>query len=201
MILNLLDYLLKKEESNMYLIIGLGNPEPQYLKTRHNMGFDVINKIAKKYEIEVIKSKFKAFYGTGNINGKKVILLKPQTYMNSSGEAIKKYIDFYRIPFQNILVIYDDMDTDIGCIRVRKQGGAGSHNGMKSLIRELGTEEFSRVRIGIGVPKNKEDKINYVIGRIKDEEYEKLEKGQDKAVEAVECFVKVGIDDAMNKFN
>lgn len=185
----------------MYLIVGLGNPEPEYSKTRHNMGFDVINKIAKKYDIELSRSNYNALYGTGIIEGKKVILVKPQTYMNSSGEAIKKFIDFYKIPLENVIIIYDDMDTDIETIRIRPKGGAGSHNGMKSVIYELQSENFARIRVGIGRPKGEFDKVDFVIGAIPDEEYINLQKGQNEAVEAVVCYIKNGIDNVMNKFN
>lgn len=185
----------------MYLIVGLGNPEPEYSKTRHNMGFDVINKLAKKYEIELSKSNYKAIFGSGIIEGKKVILVKPQTFMNASGEAIKKYVDFYKIPLEKVLVIYDDMDTDVGKIRIRAQGGAGSHNGMKSVVGELGTENFPRIRVGIGKPKDEFDRIDYVIGSISNEEYIKLQEGQEKATDAVTDYILHGINDAMNNFN
>ncbi len=185
----------------MYLIVGLGNPEPEYAKTRHNMGFDVINKIAKKYDIELSRSNYNAIFGTGIIEGKKVILVKPQTFMNSSGEAVKKYVDFYKIPLEDLLVIYDDMDTDIGAIRVRTKGNAGSHNGMKSMINELNSVNFPRIRVGVGRPKDEFDKIDYVIGQVSDEEYLELQKGQDKAVDATICYIKDGIDNAMNTFN
>jgi len=185
----------------MYLIVGLGNPEPEYAKTRHNMGFDVINKIAKKYDIELSRSNYNAIFGTGIIEGKKVILVKPQTFMNLSGEAVKKYVDFYKTPLEDVLVIYDDMDTDIGSIRVRAKGNAGSHNGMKSMIKELNSVDFPRIRVGVGRPKDEFDKIDYVIGQVADEEYVELQKGQDKAAEAAICYIKDGIDSAMNTFN
>lgn len=185
----------------MYLIVGLGNPEPEYSRTRHNMGFDVINKIAKKYEIELTRTNYNAIYGTGIIEGEKVILVKPQTFMNLSGEAVEKYVHFYKIPFENIMVVYDDMDTEIGSIRIRAKGGAGSHNGMKSMIAELGTENFPRIRVGIGRPKDEFDRIDYVIGQITDEEYMNLQIGQDKAAEAVVYYIKYGIDNVMNNFN
>ena len=116
----------------MYLIVGLGNPEEEYSHTRHNMGFDVINKIAKEYEIEVTRTKFNGLYGSGIIEDEKVILLKPQTYMNLSGECIKPFLDFYKLSPENLIVIYDDIDTMPGTIRIRKKGGPGTHNGMKS---------------------------------------------------------------------
>jgi len=185
----------------MFLLIGLGNPEPEYSKTRHNMGFDTINKIAKKFDIKISKEKFEGLYGTGNINGEKVILLKPQTYMNLSGKCIKKYIDFYKINLSNIIVIYDDMDVEIGEIKVRKMGGPGTHNGMKSVIQELQSEEFPRVRVGIGRTDEPYEMIDYVIKPVSDEEYSMLDKGTDKAKEAVIEFLKNGIDSAMNKYN
>lgn len=190
-----------KKEKNMYLIIGLGNPEPEYSRTRHNMGFDVINRLAKKYEIELSRSNYQAIFGSGIIEGEKVILVKPQTFMNASGESIKKYVDFYKIPLEKVLVIYDDMDTDVGKIRVRAKGGAGSHNGMKSVVEELGKEDFPRIRVGIGRPKDEFDRIDYVIGVIPDEEYVELQEGQEKAVGATIYYILHGIDEAMNHFN
>ena len=185
----------------MYLIIGLGNPEPEYSRTRHNMGFDVINMLAKKYEIELSRSNYHAIFGSGIIEGEKVILVKPQTFMNASGEAIKKYVDFYKISLEKVLVIYDDMDIEPGIIKIRKKGGAGSHNGMKSVVAELNSEDFARIRVGIGTPKFKDDSINYVIGAIPKEEIEILDEGTTKATEAMLSILKDGIDNAMNKFN
>lgn len=185
----------------MYLIVGLGNPEKDYSNTRHNMGFHVINKLAKQYEIEVTKSKFKGLYGNGTIEGKKVILLKPQTFMNLSGESIKEIVQFYKIDIEQIIVIYDDIDIEPGIIKVRKMGGAGTHNGMKSVISKLNTQLFKRVRVGIGMPEKKQDLIEYVIGAISDEDKAKLDKGTDLAKDAVIEIIKNGIDIAMNKFN
>ena len=185
----------------MYLIVGLGNPEEEYSKTRHNMGFNAINKIADQYGIKVNKSKFQGLYESAIIEGKKVMLIKPQTYMNLSGECIKQFVDFYKIPNEDILVIYDDMDIEPGKIKIRKKGGAGGHNGMKSIIKMLGTEEFARIRTGIGRPKHNGDDINYVIGAIPEEEIPKLQDGVEKAKEAVIEILKNGIDSAMNKLN
>lgn len=184
----------------MYLIVGLGNPENEYSNTRHNMGFWTINEISKNNNIEVNKSKFKGLFGTGIIQGKKVMLLKPQTYMNLSGEAIKEVVDFYQIK-DNIIVIYDDIDTEKGCIRIRKKGGPGTHNGMKSIVENLKTIDFARIRVGIGQPKYKNDIINYVIGKIPEEEQVILQQGTKKAAMAVEELLKNGIDIAMNKYN
>ena len=185
----------------MYLIVGLGNPEEDYSKTRHNMGFNVINKLSQKYNIEVNKNKFDALFGSGEIEEKKVILLKPQTFMNLSGKSIIQAINFYKIDIKNIIVIYDDVDVEKGKIRIRKQGSSGSHNGMKSVIEELQTESFTRVRVGIGKPEFKSDMINYVIGAIPEQEIKVLEEGVEKAKEAVIEILKNGTDIAMNKFN
>lgn len=185
----------------MYLIVGLGNPEPEYSKTRHNMGFDVINKLSKKFNIEVQKEKYNSLYGTGIIEDEKVILLKPQTYMNLSGEAVKPFMDFYKVKPENIIVIYDDIDIETGTIKIRKKGGAGTHNGMKSVVHELNTEEFPRIRVGTGSKEKIFNLINYVITRVDDDEYVKLENGIVKAAQAVEEILKIGIDNTMNKLN
>ena len=185
----------------MYLIVGLGNPEKEYGNTRHNMGFDTINEIAKNNNIDINKNKFKGLYETLNLQNQKAILLKPQTYMNLSGESVREIVDFYNIEPQNIIVIYDDIDIEKGHIKIRKKGGAGSHNGMKSVVQELGRTDFARIRVGIGQPEFKSDMINYVIGKVPKEEQEILHQGVKKAAEAVEEILKNGIDIAMNKFN
>ena len=130
-----------------------------------------------------------------------MILLKPQTFMNLSGQCIKTFMDFYKIPIENVLVIYDDMDVEIGSIKLRKKGGPGTHNGAKSVVHELVSEDFPRIRVGIGKPVDEYDAIDYVIGQVEEETYEKLKVGIDKAADAVEEFLKNGIDNAMNKFN
>lgn len=185
----------------MYLIVGLGNPEPEYSYTRHNMGFDVINKIAKKYGIDISRTKFNGLYGSGIINNEKVILLKPQTYMNLSGQSIKPFVDFYKIPIEDVMVIYDDMDVEVGSIKIRKKGGPGTHNGAKSVVHELVTEDFPRIRVGIGRPVDEYDAIDYVIGKMDEEIYKSLEKGIDKAADAAIYYTEHGIDNTMNKFN
>ena len=185
----------------MYLIVGLGNPEEDYSQTRHNMGFNVINKIAEQYEIEVTKRKFKGLYGIGTIEGEKAILLKPKTYINISGESIEEIIKFYKIEEEQLIVIYDDIDVEPGAIRIRKSGGAGTHNGMKSVIQKINTKNFKRIRVGIGKPENKEELIEYVIEAINEEDKQKLEKGVELAKQATIEIIKNGIDKAMNKFN
>ena len=183
----------------MYLIVGLGNPEEDYSNTRHNMGFDTINKIGKEFNIEINKKKFKGLCGTGIIEEEKVILLKPQTFMNLSGESIKEALDFYKVENDKIVVIYDDMDIDLGTIKIRKKGNSGSHNGMKSVVKYLGTE-FPRIRVGIGKPEDG-DFIRYVIGPIPEKEKEILDKATTIAKDAVVEIIKSGVDNAMNKFN
>ena len=185
----------------MYLIVGLGNPENEYSHTRHNMGFDTINQIAKNNNIQITKNKFKGLCESTIIQKQKVILLKPQTYMNLSGEAIKEARDFYNVKPEEIIVIYDDIDIEKGKIKLRKKGGPGSHNGMKSVVQELSTTDFIRIRVGIGQPEFKSDMINYVIGKVPEEEQKILQQGTKKAAEAIEEILKNGIDIAMNKFN
>ena len=185
----------------MYLIVGLGNPEPEYSNTRHNMGFDVLNAISRKNKIEICKRKFNGLYGMGELVNQKVILLKPQTYMNESGKSVIKAKEYYKIPNENIIIIYDDIDLEVGVVKLRKKGGAGTHNGMKSVLEFLKTGDFVHIRIGTGKPMFKELLIPHVIGKLSDEEYEKLVPSIEKAAEAVPVILKDGIDMAMNKFN
>lgn len=185
----------------MYLIVGLGNPEQEYSGTRHNMGFDVLNEIANEYKIEINKNKFNALYTKCNIEGQEVILLKPQTYMNLSGNSVREVVNFFKIKTDEILIIYDDMDINPGTIKIRKKGSAGGHNGVKSVIEKLGTTEINRIRVGIGSAKTNEDRIKYVIGSVKKEDKEILRQGVLKAKDAVIEILKNGIDRAMNKCN
>ena len=185
----------------MYLIVGLGNPEKEYGKTRHNAGFNVINKLAEEYEIEVSKSNFKGLCGTGIIEGKKVLLLKPQTYMNLSGESIVEAKNFYKLSDSDLIIVYDDVDLEPGNIRVRREGSSGTHNGVKSVIYNLNTDKFARVRIGIGQPDGNLDIIAHVIKPLTKEEQEELDIGVTKGKEAVIEIIKNGEDAAMNKFN
>ena len=178
----------------MYLIVGLGNPESDYSKTRHNMGFNVINKLSEKYGIEVNKSKFKGLVGNGIIEGEKVLLLKPQTFMNLSGESIIEAMNFYKIELDELIVIYDDIDVEPGNIRIRRNGSAGTHNGMKSIIEHIKTENFTRIRVGM-------DMIAHVIGHIPEEEVNTLDEGVNIARDAVIEIIKNSIDSAMNKYN
>ena len=185
----------------MYLIVGLGNLEPEYSQTRHNMGFDVINKLSEKYNIKVEKKGLDSLYGTGIIENEKVILCKPQTFMNLSGDAIIKFIRFYKIDLSKVIIIYDDIDLNVGDVKIRKKGGAGTHNGMKSVIDNLGTTEFPHVRIGTGKPIEKTNLIEYVIGKLTKEEYEQLKESINIGAEAVSQIIKNGIDNSMNIIN
>lgn len=185
----------------MYLIIGLGNPEEEYSKTRHNMGFDVINKLAKQYNIEISRKKFNSLYGMGYINNEKVILVKPQTFMNNSGQAVIQFINFFKIDKQHIIVVYDDLDVIPGKIKIRKKGSAGTHNGMKSVIEQINFTDFTRIRVGIGNPEFKNDLLNYILSKIPDEEYEILKEGIEKAQKAITEIIENGVDSAMNKYN
>ena len=185
----------------MYLIVGLGNPEADYSNTRHNMGFNVINKLAREYKIDISRKKFNSEYESTIIEGQKVILVKPQTFMNNSGEAVIEFVNFYKPDTENVIIIYDDVDIQPGKIRIRKNGSSGSHNGMKSIIHCLGKEEFPRIRVGIGKPEEDTDMIEYVIGAVPEDEKEKLDSGVEDAKSAVIELLKNGIDSAMNKYN
>ena len=184
----------------MKLIVGLGNPEKDYSQTRHNMGFNVLNLLAKEYDIDISRNKFEAEFGSGIIENEKVILIKPQTFMNSSGRSVIEFVKFYKISLENLIVVYDDIDIDVSDIRIRKTGSPGSHNGMKSIVNILADDRFPRVRVGIGSPTD-DDLVNYVIGAIPEEEIPKLNKGIEKAKDAIVEILKNGINSAMNKFN
>ncbi|HHY79307.1 MAG TPA: aminoacyl-tRNA hydrolase [Thermoanaerobacter sp.] len=183
----------------MYVISGLGNPGREYEGTRHNVGFMVIDELAEKLGINVTKLKFKSLVGEGYFKGEKVILLKPQTFVNSSGEALYDAVNFYKIPLENVIVIYDDKDLDVGKIRIRKKGSSGGHNGMKSIIYLLNSEEFPRVRIGIGKPQK--DLVSHVLGKFEESEKKLIDEAVIKAVDAVIDIIENGIEHAMSKFN
>lgn len=184
----------------MFLIAGLGNPGKKYEKTRHNMGFMTIDKLAEKHKVSVDKSKFKALVGEFNLVGEKIILMKPQTYMNLSGEAIREAVNFYKLDLKNVLVIYDDLDIPVGALRIRTAGSPGTHNGMRSVVSNLGSQKFPRIRIGIGNDEQR-DIIDFVIGKLSKDDEEILNDTIESASLAVECFIAEGIDKAMNKYN
>lgn len=192
----------EREGGKMFCIVGLGNPDKKYENTRHNIGFDVIDAIAEKYSIAVREKGFKALFGKGVIEGARVILVKPQTYMNLSGESVREVIDYYKIdPEGELIVISDDISLDVGGIRIRKKGSAGGHNGLKNIIQHLGTENFQRIRIGVGEKPKDWDLVNYVLGRFSKEEREKVDESIKEAAAAVAIMVTEGPDKAMNVYN
>ena len=186
---------------NTYVIIGLGNPGKEYENTRHNMGYKAIDVLSYDENIEIRKKKFHSLIGQGKIAGKKVVLVKPETYMNRSGIAARETAMWYDVPSQNVVVIYDDIDLPIGAIRIRKSGGAGTHNGMKSVLSELGTRDFIRIRIGVGAAEANEDLIDRVIGKVPKEEQALLEKAAREAAVAAKDIIEIGVDNAMNRHN
>ena len=186
----------------MYLVAGLGNPGSNYEMTRHNIGFEAIDYMAEQYNVKVKKLKFKGLYGETNIAGEKVILLKPQTYMNLSGESIRDFAKFYKIPPENIIVINDDIYLDTGRIRIRSKGSAGGHNGLKSIIYQLNSDEFPRIRIGVNSPlREKADLADFVLARFSKEEIPVLEDAIIRAKKSVEEIIAKGTESAMNKYN
>ena len=184
----------------MYVIVGLGNPDKKYEHTRHNVGFDVIDELAEKYNISISEKKHKALLGKGVIEGQKVVLAKPQTYMNLSGEAIRDAVNFYKIDPQELIVIYDDIDIPAGTFRIRKKGSAGTHNGMRSVVYQLQTDQFPRIRVGIGTEKPV-DLIHFVTGGVSGEERKLLEGALEKSAKAAAAIVEKGIEKAMNEYN
>lgn len=186
----------------MYIIVGLGNPDKQYEGTRHNVGFDVIDHLAEKYNISMDTKKHRAYIGKGIIEGQKVILAKPQTYMNLSGESVGSLTDYYKIaPEEELLVIYDDISLDVGQLRIRKKGSAGGHNGIKNIIAHLGSMDFPRIKVGVGEKPKGYDLADYVLGKFSQGEREQMEEGYQNAVEAVAAIVQGNIDQAMNLYN
>ena len=186
----------------MYIIVGLGNPDGQYQNTRHNIGFDVIDVIAAKNNIAVSERKHKAIIGKGFVGGQKVVLVKPQTYMNLSGESVREVIDFYKIDEKSeLIVISDDVSLDVGQIRIRKKGSAGGHNGLKNIILHLGHDEFHRVKMGVGEKPEGYDLADYVLGHFPKEEREIMDESAKRAADAIEVMIMDGADAAMNLYN
>ena len=186
----------------MIIIAGLGNPTKEYEGTRHNVGFQVIDKIAEKYNIAVDAKKGRAYVGKGIIEGQKVLLVKPQTYMNLSGESIRELVDYFKVdPKEELLVIYDDISLNPGQIRIRKKGSAGGHNGIKNIIAQLGTTEFQRIKVGVGEKPKHYDLADYVLGHFQGDEKKLMEEAYDRAAAAVAEILTDGPDKAMNDFN
>lgn len=185
----------------MYIIAGLGNPSKEYEKTRHNAGFDTIDLLAEKLGIDLTEKKHRAYCGKGMIGTEKVLLLKPQTFMNNSGESLRDAADFYKVEPEQILVIYDDISLEPGQLRIRMKGSAGGHNGIKSIIAHLGTQDFPRIKIGVGAKPERMDLADYVLSRFSPSEREKMEESFREGAEAVITFLKDGKDAAMNQYN
>ncbi len=185
----------------MYLIAGLGNPGAEYENTRHNAGFMAVSELARQLDIEIDKRRFLGYTGSGFIGDEKVILLKPQTYMNASGQSIRMAADYYQLEPDHIVAVYDDIDLNLGNIRVRAKGSAGGHNGMKSIIACLGTQNFPRVRIGTGEKPSQISLIDYVLGHFSSAEEEIISRAACLAAEAVQVLITDGTDEAMNRYN
>jgi len=184
----------------MKLIVGLGNPGKEYEKTRHNAGFRFIDAYAKSQNITFNKEKFNGLYTEFNYNNEKVILLKPQKYMNLSGEVVKDFVKFYKINLEDILIIYDDLDTEKGKIKIKYKGSSGGHNGLKNIENHLKTQEYKRIKIGISKDKD-QDKIDYVIGKVPNEEYELINSVNKKAENIIDDYLNMTFDNFMNKYN
>ncbi|MFD1706522.1 aminoacyl-tRNA hydrolase [Siminovitchia sediminis] len=185
----------------MKLIVGLGNPGSRYEKTRHNIGFKVIDALAQRSGITLHESKFSGLYASIHKNGEKAILLKPLTYMNLSGESVRPLMDYYKIPVDHLLVIYDDLDLPVGKIRLRQKGSAGGHNGMKSIIQHLGTSDFNRIRIGINRPPEGMKVPDYVLGQFSDAERIEMESVVQTCADACEEWLEKPFPEVMNQFN
>jgi len=183
------------------LIVGLGNPGKEYELTRHNVGFQTIDRISERWRIPLTKTKFQGLYGQGTVKGQKVMLLKPLTYMNRSGEAIAPVIRYFKIPLENFVVIYDDLDLPTGKIRLRLKGSSGGHNGIKSIIEQLGTQEFKRIRIGIDRPEANTSVVDHVLGTYAAEEKELIDHAIDRVVSACEMWLEKPFLECMNIYN
>ena len=186
----------------MYLIAGLGNPTREYENTRHNIGFMCVDTIAKEHEIRICENKHKALIGKGYINGNKVLLVKPLTYMNNSGEAIREIADYYKLDYEkDVIIIYDDIDLDVGRIRVRPKGSAGGHNGIKSIIARCGTQNFMRIKVGVGEKPQGWDLADYVLGRFSSDDAGLMEDAIKDAIQAAIMMSQGDVDKAMNNYN
>ena len=185
---------------DMYIIAGLGNPGKEYERTRHNTGFMVLDRLSEKLNIEISQNKFKGLYGKGKYKGEDVLLLKPQTYMNLSGESVRQVMDFFKISQEDILVVYDDLDMPVGKLRLRQSGSAGGHNGIKNIILHTGSQNFNRIRVGID--RSKYIKVvDYVLSRFTKDEQDAINQGIENASDAVIDYLDHGFNHAMNRFN
>lgn len=186
----------------MFVIVGIGNPGKKYEGTRHNIGFIALDYMESRYGIKINKIKHKALLGEGNIAGEKVILVKPQTFVNLSGDSVQSICAFYKVPPENVIVIHDDVSLDCGKVRIRKKGSDGGHNGLKSIILNLNSDEFVRIKMGVGAAPEHYDLADWVLGKFSKEEIAHLSKAVDAMVEeAIPMIIKSGADAAMNSFN
>lgn len=185
----------------MKIIVGLGNPGKEYEKTRHNAGFRVLDMVANKLNIDVNKSKYKGIIGSKGMKDKKIILCKPQTYMNLSGDCVIELLNYYKADLEDLVVIYDDIDIDVGSIRIRPSGSPGTHNGMKDITKKVGSKDFVRVRIGTGKPTDGRDLVDFVLGKFEKDEEKIICETIDKASDAVIEIINNGVQSAMNKYN
>jgi PTH1 family peptidyl-tRNA hydrolase len=186
----------------MYVIVGLGNPDAKYKNTLHNLGFMAVDLLAEKLGVEFNKKGHKGVYALTTVGGEKVALLKPMTYMNLSGECLQSFLNFYKVPTANVVVLYDDLDIDIGSIRIRKSGSAGTHNGMRDIVKKLGSENFARIRVGIKPQNDSRGIIDYVLSDIKKDDEETFLKVFAKTAEALKMFLEgKKLDEIMRKYN
>lgn len=185
----------------MVVVVGLGNPGDRYAQTKHNIGFITIDYLAGQHNININKIKHKALIGEGSIAGQRVILVKPQTFMNLSGQSVMDIVNFYKVPIENLIVIYDDIDLPVGKVRIRPSGSSGTHNGMRNIIYLLGKQDFPRVRIGVGKQPDYMDLADYVMTKFNDEEKPLMLEAVKNSALAIEEIVKSGINIAMNKYN
>ncbi len=188
-------------EQKIILVAGLGNPGKEYARTFHNMGFRALDRLSDQLRIPLDRLRFKGLSGMGRVGDTHVLLLKPATFMNLSGESVREAAAFYRIPPEKVLVLYDDIDIEVGRIRIREQGGPGSHNGMKSVVARLGSDQFPRIRIGIGPLPEEWDIVRYVLSAIPEQSREALDQAIGRAAEAAELCIREGVMKAMNRFN
>lgn len=184
----------------MYVIVGLGNPGKTYEHTRHNIGFTVLDLLAENHQIKINKIKHKALVGEGFISGQKVLLVKPQTYMNLSGQSVREVLEYYKVDPEHLVVIYDDIDIPCGSIRVRKKGSGGTHNGMRSILYDIQSDQFPRIRIGIG-KETRQDLKDYVLGGFSKDEKKQIEDAVIKGAKAAACILEKGIEIAMGEYN
>lgn len=195
---------LKKKTDSVYdmLLVGLGNPGDNYRNTRHNAGFDVIDAFCEKYNITLSKNKFKALYNDFSVSGKRILIVKPQTFMNNSGEAVGAIAKFYKIPLNSIIVVSDDISLPPGKLRIRARGSAGGQNGLKNIIEHLGSDDFARIKLGVGDRPNRDsDLVNWVLGRMDENDAKLFTSAVDSAVKAIETILKDGIETAMNRYS